>query len=58
MTQTTEHGTWLYIGLVIAILMLPLAIDFISDAYTTVGNMFNDGVTGNETNPNGWDTSN
>ncbi|MGG1021166.1 hypothetical protein G3M81_22935 [Bacillus paralicheniformis] len=51
---SSEEGYLTYAGIVLGILALGIAVTFMTGGFETIGNFFQDGVTGNDTNPNGW----
>lgn len=51
---SSEEGYLTYAGIVIGIIVLAIAVTFTTGGFETIGNFFQDGVTGNDTNPNGW----
>ena len=51
---SSEEGYLVYAGIVIGIIVLGIASAFMTDSFTDIGRFFDDGVNGNNTNPNGW----
>jgi|APAga8741244001_1050109.scaffolds.fasta_scaffold07726_4 hypothetical protein len=50
----TEEGYLMYGAIAVGILMLALIIGFLTGGFEAIGNFFRDGVSGDNTNPNGW----
>ncbi|MED3677054.1 MULTISPECIES: hypothetical protein [Bacillati] len=51
---SSEEGYLTYAGIVLGIIALGIAVGFMSGGFETIGNFFQDGVTGKDTNPTGW----
>ncbi|MEK5105046.1 hypothetical protein MKX83_24195 [Cytobacillus sp. FSL M8-0252] len=51
---TVEEGYLMYAGVVVGIIVLGIVILFATGAFESIGNFFNDGINGDNTNPNGW----
>lgn len=51
---SVEEGYLTYAGIVVGIIILSIFLIFSKDAYNAIGKFFNDGVTGQVTNPTGW----
>lgn len=52
--EQVNEGWMIYAGITIGIIILALALPFLRDTFTDIMTYFDDGVNGNNTNPNGW----
>lgn len=51
---TLEEGYMGYAVIILGIIVLGLAAAFFTDGFTTIGDFFNDGVTGADRDADGW----
>lgn len=51
---TSEEGYLIYGAIVVGIVVLTIIIATTTNAFDSIGAFFQDGVTGDNTNPNGW----
>lgn len=57
MEGTTSQGWWVYATIVLGIIVFAAILGFSDTAFETIGNFFNDGISGDNTDPNGWGTT-
>ncbi|MEH6944644.1 hypothetical protein [Bacillus sp. JJ722] len=51
-----EEGWLMYAAIALGIILLIIAMDFLKNGYSTIGQFFLDGVTGKVTDTPGWGT--
>lgn len=50
----TEEGYLTYGVVVLGVLILAIAVAFLTGGFESIGSFFTDGISGRNTNPNGW----